>query len=94
MNEFDNDASWRKSFDSMFGAIKMRDCTPSTVFETMARMQRLSNRLEDITIACRSRNISASDESVLVCLRELYKAGLIEHRQIAGRHLFIYRKPK
>ena len=90
MREFDNDASWKKSFDSMFSALKMRDCTPQTVLETMERMQRNSNRLEDITIAARSRNIAANDENVLDCLRELYKDGRIQHREIAGRHFFIY----
>ena len=94
MREFDNDASWKNSFDSMFSAIKMRDCTPETVLETMERMERLSNRLEDITIAARSRNIAANDENVLECLRELYKDGRIQHREIAGRHLFISKPRK
>ena len=93
MREFDNDKSWKRSFDSMFSAIKMRDCTPETVLETLNWMQRASNRLEDITIAARNRNIAASDETVLDCLRELYRDGKIEHREIAGRHLFI-RKPR
>ena len=90
MREFDNDASWKKSFDSMFSAIKMRDCTPETGLETMQWMKRVSNRLEDITIAARSRNITANDENVLECLRELYKDGKIQHREITGRHFFIY----
>ena len=45
MREFDNDVSWKKSFDSMFSAIKMRDCTPETVLETIARMEHISNPL-------------------------------------------------
>ena len=89
MRDFDNDASWKRSFDSMFSALDLRDCTPETVFETMHYMERLSNRLEDITIACRSRNIAANDSTVLKCLRKLYKDGKIEHRNVAGRHFFI-----
>ena len=90
MREFDNDASWKKSFDSMFSAIKKRDCTPETVLETIDRMERISNPLSEIVIAARSRNIAANDENVLECLRELYKNGKIQHREIAGRHFFIY----
>ena len=74
----------------MFSAIQMRDCTPETVLETMQRMPRLSNRLEDITIAARARNIAANDENVLEYLRELYKNSKIQHREIVGRHFFIY----
>lgn len=90
MREFDNDASWKKSFDSMFSAIKMRDCTPQTVLEAMERMERISNPLSEIVIAARSRNIAANDENVLECRRELYKKGKIQHREVAGRHFFIY----
>ena len=93
MHGFDNDGAWRKSFDSMFGALKMRDCTPTAVLDTMSKMPRFTNRLEDITIACRSRNIAASDEGVLDCLRSLWKDGKIEPREIADRHFFIY-QPK
>ena len=71
MREFDNDASWKKSFDSMFSAIKMRDCTPETVLKTIERMERINNPLSEIVIAARSRNIAANDENVLECLREL-----------------------
>ena len=90
MNDWENDGSWRKSMHSIFRDIDIRDCTPETVLETMRWMERLSNRLEDITIAARTRNITANDENVLECLRELYKDGKIQHREIAGRHFFIY----
>ena len=90
MRDFDNDEAWRRSMHSIFRGIPFRECTPETVLETMRWMERLSNRLEDITIAARARNIAANDESVLECLRSLYKDGLIEHREIAGRHFFIY----
>lgn len=84
------DDAWRRSLNSMFEGINLRDCTPNTVLETMAHMKRKANRLDDITIAARSRNIAASDEIVLDCLRSLYRDGKIKHREIAGRHLFIY----
>ena len=93
MREFDNNAAWRDSLSSIFEGFQMRDCTPDAVLDTMAHMKRATNKLEEITIACRSRNIAASDEQVLECLRELYKDGKIKHREIAGRHLFIY-QPK
>ena len=89
MQNFDNESAWKNAFDSMFGAIKMRDCTPETILETMHQMARASNRLQDIVIAARARNIAAGDDSVLECLRTLYKHGKIRHREIAGRHLFI-----
>ena len=90
MHGYDNDGAWRRSLTSMFDGIGLRDCTPDVILETMKHMPRLSNRLEDITIAARTRNIAASDHQVLDCLRELYKDGKIQHREIAGRHLFIY----
>ena len=92
-NGFDNDAAWRNSLDSIFSAVRIRDCTPETVFETMGNMKRYTNRLEDITIACRSRNIGASDEQVLECLRQLYKDGKIKHRNVGERDFFIFPNP-
>ena len=89
MREFNNDASWKNAFDSMFGAIRMRDCTPETILETIDTMPRSSNRCEDITIAARERNIACNDETVLECLRTLYKDGEIQHRCIVERHFFI-----
>ena len=89
MQNFDNESAWKNAFDSMFGAIKMRDCTPETILETMRQMARASNSLQDIVIAARSRNIAASEDTTLQCLRTLYKDGKIQHREIAGRHLFI-----
>ena len=91
MPDFNNDQSWKNAFDSMFSAIRMRDCTPETILETMRTMPRAANRCEDITIAARERNIAANDDTVLDCLRTLYRDGKIQHRQIAGRHLFIRR---
>ena len=91
MRDFDNDAAWAKAFRSMFSALELRDCTPETVLETIEQMPRSANRVEDITIAARSRNIAANDEKVLVCLRTLYRAGKITHRAIADRHFFIRR---
>ena len=93
MQNFDNPSAWKNAFDSMFSAIKMRDCTPETILQTMHQMERASNRLQDIVIAARSRNIAAGDDSVLECLRTLYKDGKIQHREIAGRHLFIRNSP-
>ena len=89
MRNFDNDASWGNAFRSMFSQLNLRDCTPKAILETLHSMQRASNRLEDITIAARHRNIAASDEIVLDCLRSLYRDGKIKHRSIAGRNLFI-----
>ena len=90
MHGYDNDGAWRRSLTAMFDGIALRDCTPDAILNTMANMPRSSNRLEDITISARTRNIAASDDLVLECLRELYKDGKIKHREIAGRHLFIY----
>ena len=92
MREFNNDASWKNAFSSMFGAIKMRDCTPATVLETMLTMPRSVNPLVEIVIAARSRNIRASDEEVLDCLRQLYREGKIEHRCVGEKDFFI--RPK
>ena len=74
----DNTGAWRDSLSSIFEGFQMRDCTPGTVLDTMAHMKRAANKLEEITIACRSRNIAASDDLVLECLRELYKDGKIK----------------
>lgn len=89
MHNFDNESAWKRSLSSMFDGINLRDCTPAAILDTMKHMQRKANRLNDITLAARSRNIAASDESVLECLRTLYAMGKIQHREIAGRHLFI-----
>ena len=90
MREFDNNAAWRDSLSSIFEGFQMRDCTPGTVLDTMAHMKRATNKLEEITIACRSRNIAASDQQVLECLRSLWKDGKIDHRNIGDRDFFIY----
>ena len=92
MQNFDNERAWKNAFDSMFGAIQMRDCTPETILQTMHEMARASNRLQDIVIAARSRNIAAGDDTTLECLRTLYKQGKIQHRENAGSHLFIRNK--
>lgn len=89
MREFNNDASWKNAFSSMFGAIKMQDCTPATVLETMQTMPRSVNPLVEIVIAARSRNIAADDDSVLDCLRKLYKEKKIEHRCVGEKDFFI-----
>lgn len=89
MKDFDNNGAWKKAFNSMFGAIGMLDCTPREVLNTMNAMARSSNRLHDIVIACRSRNIAANDDNVLECLRTLYREGKILHREVAERHFFI-----
>ena len=93
MREFDNNAAWRDSLSSIFEGFQMRDCTPAAVLDTMAHMKRATNKLEEITIACPSRNIAASDEQVIECLRALWKDGKITHRNIGDRDFFIY-QPK
>lgn len=57
MRDFDTDEAWRRSMHSIFRGIPFRECTPETVLETMRWMERLSNRLEDITIAARARKL-------------------------------------
>lgn len=89
----DKDGLWHSAFTSMFSALDVQDCTPDAILETMRWMPRASNRLADITIAARTRNIAANDDEVLACLRILYKQGKIAFRDIAGRHFFSYIHP-
>lgn len=89
----DNNDAWHDSLSSIFEGFEMRDCTPDAVLDTMAHMKRTTNQLEEITIACRSRNIAASDDLVLECLRSLWKDSKIAHRNIGDRDFFIY-QPK
>ena len=91
MHGYDNETAWKRSLSSMFDGINLRDCTPAAILDTMKHMQRKANRLDDITIAARTRNIAASDDNVLDCLRQLYRDGKIGHREIAGRNLYIYK---
>lgn len=93
MRNFDNDASWRRSLDSIFSGFHIRDCTPAAILETMKHMPRFTNRLEDITIAARSQNIGASDDQVLECLRQLYKDKKIKHRNVGEIDFFIFPNP-
>ena len=90
MQHQDTSAGWRDAFDSMFDAIDMQDCTPSAILATIANMPRTSNRLDDIVIAARMRNIAANDDNTLDALRILFKQGHIAFREIAGRQFFIY----
>lgn len=89
MREFDNDASWRRSLNGMFGSFHMENCTPDKILQTMRGMKRTANKVEDITIAARGDNIAASDEQVTECLRSLYKDGKILHKNIGEMHWFI-----
>ena len=91
-NEFDNDASWRRSLNGMFRSFHMENCTPGKILEVMRGMKRTANKVEDITIAARCDNIAASDETVLDCLRSLYREGRIEHRNIGSMHWFLVKK--
>ena len=90
--DFDNDASWRNSFNSMFAALHIQDCTPGKILEVMKGMPRTANKVQDITIAARGDNIRANDEVTLECLRTLYKDGKIEHRNIANLDFFMVKK--
>ncbi|MCG9133845.1 hypothetical protein J5I95_19425 [Candidatus Poribacteria bacterium] len=86
---FDNNSAWRDAFDDIFGSLDIRECTPLAILDTIKTMPRASNRLDDIVIAARSRNIAANDDDVLSCLRTLYRDGKIGFREIAGRQFFI-----
>ena len=92
MNAFDNDAAWRKSLQGMLGAVRMETCTPGKILETMKGMPRTANKVQDITIAARGDNIACNDETVLDCLRTLYRDGRIEHRNIGEMHFFMVKK--
>lgn len=91
-NEFDNDASWRRSLNAMFGSFHMETPTPGKILETMKRMPRTANKVQDITIAARGDNIACSDDEVLECLRSLYREGKITHRNIGSMDWFLVKK--
>lgn len=85
-----NSETWKTALSSMFDGLQIRDCTPTAILDTLKVMPRSSNKIDAIVFSARQRNIAACDESVLECLRTLYRDGKIGFREIAGYQFFLY----
>lgn len=97
MHEKQHELVWSHIFNEMFQRPK-RDCTPAAILETMhALTEMLSPRrkarkaltLDDITHHAKIRNVDCTPDSILACLRTLYRDKKIRHRCIADQHRFL-----
>ena len=92
-----NDLMWSSVLNDMF-KVPPRECTPAAVLATMhaltemlspKRRQRKALTLDDIVHHAKIRNVDCTPDSVLSCLRTLYREKKIRHQRIADNHRFL-----